>query len=82
MKLDIVTPDEIYFSGDVTSITLPGTTGSFTLLKNHAPFISSLGKGKVVYVAGGDSKEFWIKGGFVEISNNVITVCLEAIEKD
>ena len=82
MKLDIVTPDEIYFSGDVTSVTLPGTNGSFSLLENHAPFISSLGKGKVVYVSGGESKEFRVKGGFVEMSNNVITVCLEAIEKE
>ncbi|MBP1637661.1 MAG: ATPase, complex, delta/epsilon subunit [Bacteroidetes bacterium] len=82
MKLDIVTPDQIYFSGEVTLVTLPGTKGSFTLLEHHAPFISSLGKGKVVYVAGGESKECMVNSGFVEMSNNAVTVCLETIEKD
>lgn len=81
MKLDIVTPDQIYFSGEVSLVTLPGTNGSFTLLEHHAPLISSLGKGKIVYVANGESNEFMINGGFVEMHTNVITVCLEAIDK-
>ena len=36
MKLEIISPSEIMFSGDVVSVTLPGKEGSFTVLNNHA----------------------------------------------
>ena len=41
MKLEIITPEQIYFTGEVTSVTLPGTSGLFTVWENHAPLISS-----------------------------------------
>lgn len=79
MKLEIITPEQIYFSGDVTSVTLPGTSGLFTVWENHAPFISSLAKGKINYTAGNAEAELTVDGGFAEISNNVVTVCIEAV---
>lgn len=82
MKLDIVTPDQLVFSGEVSSVTLPGTKGSFTLLQHHAPFISSLGKGKVVFVSNNERKELMVNGGFVEMSNDEISVCIEEIESE
>ena len=47
MYLEIVTPEAILFSGDVTSVTVPGVQGEFQMLENHAPIISLLGKGNV-----------------------------------
>jgi F-type H+-transporting ATPase subunit epsilon len=49
MKLEIITPEQVYFSGEVASVTLPGKNGSFTVWENHAPIISSLGAGKISY---------------------------------
>lgn len=46
LKLRIIAPDRMVFEGDVESVTLPGTVGSFTVLNRHAPIISSLEKGK------------------------------------
>jgi len=79
MKLEIITPEQIYFSGEVTSVTLPGTTGLFTVWENHAPLISSLKQGKISYMAEKVETELNVDGGFAEISNNVVTVCIETV---
>jgi F-type H+-transporting ATPase subunit epsilon len=79
MKLEIITPEQIYFSGDVTSVTLPGTSGLFTVWENHAPLISSLTKGKVSYTADKIETELIVEGGFAEVSNNTVTVCIESV---
>lgn len=79
MKLEIITPEQIYFSGEVTSVTLPGTIGLFTVWENHAPLISSLTKGKISYKVDKDLTELIVDGGFAEINNNVVTVCIEAV---
>lgn len=79
MKLEIITPEQIYFTGEVTSVTLPGTSGLFTVWENHAPLISSLKEGKISFLADKIEKELNIEGGFAEVSKNVVTVCLELV---
>jgi len=81
MKLDIITPEQIYFSGEVSSVTLPGTGGFFTVWENHAPLISSLAKGKISFLVDKDETELETEGGFAEISKNLVTVCLELVNE-
>ncbi|MCI7360390.1 MAG: F0F1 ATP synthase subunit epsilon, partial [Prevotella sp.] len=57
LKLRIVSPERIVFVGDVDSVTVPGTTGEFQVLPNHAPLISSLEAGNVVYDCAEGRKE-------------------------
>jgi len=80
MKLEIITPEKIYFTGEVTSVTLPGSIGLFTVWENHAPLISSLKEGKISYLADKKERELDIEGGFAEVSKNVVTVCLELVK--
>ena len=47
MYLEIVTPEAILYSGEVTSVAVPGVNGEFQMLDNHAPVVSVLGKGNV-----------------------------------
>jgi len=47
MLLEIVSPEAKLFSGEITSITLPGVDGSFQILNNHAPIVSLLKEGIV-----------------------------------
>ena len=75
MKLEIITPEQIYFSGEVTSVTLPGTSGLFTVWENHAPLISSLMKGKISFLADNKETVLNIESGFAEVSKNVVTFC-------
>ncbi|HEY4798085.1 MAG TPA: ATP synthase F1 subunit epsilon [Bacteroidia bacterium] len=78
MLLEIITPDKKLFSGEVKSVKLPGSAGSFGVLKNHAPIISSLKKGAIKFTD--DEKRnhsFFIKGGVVEVLKNKIIVLAE-----
>lgn len=78
MLLEIITPEKKLYSGEVKSVKLPGTAGSFGVLKNHAPLISSLKKGTVKIVdEQKQNHAFPIKGGVVEILKNKIIVLAE-----
>ncbi|HLP05978.1 MAG TPA: ATP synthase F1 subunit epsilon [Paludibacter sp.] len=79
MKLEIITPETQIFSGNVTSVTLPGKLGFFTLWEDHAPLISSLAAGKMRYVSEGKETEIEIDGGFAEVNKNKVIVCLEIV---
>jgi F-type H+-transporting ATPase subunit epsilon len=81
MNISILTPDREIFQGTVTSVKVPGTLGSFQVLKNHAPIVSSLSEGEVSVVReGGERMSFGIKGGFIEVLNNNISLLLTGVE--
>lgn len=77
MKLDIVSPEGQLFSGEIEVATFPGDKGSFTVLYNHAPIISTLGIGCIRWVQNGVEESLAIKSGFVEVENNAIVACVE-----
>ncbi len=79
MKLEILTPDKKVFEGDVTAVTVPGTLGSFQILKDHAPIISTLEDGPVIIKGTDGENTFNIKGGVVEVLDNKIIVLAEAV---
>ncbi len=77
LTLRIVSPERIVFTGEVDSVLVPGTMGSFEILTDHAPIISTLDEGKVVYGIKGAKTELQIVGGFVEVQKNVVNLCVE-----
>ncbi len=80
MLLEIITPGKHIYSGKVNLIQLPGTKGSFEILKNHAPIISALDKGKIkVIEESGETLFFEIQGGVVENKDNKIIVLAESV---
>ena len=79
MTLEILTPDKKIFEGDVTAVTVPGTLGSFQILKDHAAIISTLEDGPVIIKGSNGEEIFKIKGGVVEVLNNKIIVLAEAV---
>ena len=79
MHLEIITPDKTVFEGEVDSATFPGSKGSFQVLKNHAPLISSLDRGIVKYKINNNEKEMVVNGGVVEVLKNKIILLAEEI---
>ena len=77
LRLRIIAPDRLVFEGDVESVTLPGTVGSFTVLNNHAPIISSLETGKISYKDADGTTDIAVKSGFAEVKDNILSVCVE-----
>lgn len=76
MTLEIISSHSVLFKGEVDAVTLPGVQGSFMVLKNHAPIISVLSAGKLMYRVGDDDKEIEVKGGLADVANNRIAVCI------
>lgn len=77
LKLKIVSPEKVVFSGEVSSVKVPGLLGAFEILQNHAPIISSLGSGKVFYSSKDGEQQFDVLGGFVEVKKNEVSLCVE-----
>jgi len=77
MHLTIITPDKQVFDGEVEMASFPGSDGSFQVLNNHAPLVSSLGKGDITYRSRDTASNVYVDGGVVEVLNNNITVLAE-----
>ena len=77
LQLTIVSPEKIEFDGIVESVLVPGTMGQFEILVDHAPIISTLQKGVVVYDTAEGKTSLEIQGGFVEVQKNVVSICVE-----
>jgi F-type H+-transporting ATPase subunit epsilon len=81
LKLKIVSPERIEFDGEVESVLVPGSQGQFEILTDHAPIISTLDKGVVEYgLPKGEKVQLGILGGFVEVQQNVVSLCVEVNE--
>jgi F-type H+-transporting ATPase subunit epsilon len=78
MLLDIITPDKKLFSGEVSSVTVPGSVGVFQVKNNHAPIISTLIKGIVKYKTAEGEKTININSGVIEVLKNKIILLLES----
>jgi F-type H+-transporting ATPase subunit epsilon len=77
LKLKVVSPEKIIFDGEVQSVSVPGTLGAFEILTDHAPIISSLEKGVVEYATSSGKEQLQITGGFVEVRQNEVSLCVE-----
>jgi F-type H+-transporting ATPase subunit epsilon len=78
MHLEIITPEQTLFSGEVSLVQLPGIDGSFEILNDHAPLISALAEGKIkIQDAAKQLQYFDIKGGVVEVLKNKVLVLAE-----
>jgi F-type H+-transporting ATPase subunit epsilon len=77
MTLEILTPEKKLYSGESSSVILPGVDGSFQLLDKHAPLISALTKGVIKYKIGTETKTLAISGGFAECLKNKVIVLVE-----
>lgn len=79
-EIEIVTPETRIFKGQVTSAMFPGSEGLFQVLSNHAPIISTLGKGDIrLGIEGGQETAYGVNGGVVEVMNNSVIVLVERI---
>ena len=82
MQLEILTPNKNIFSGEVKLVKVPGSSGSFEILKNHVAIISTLTDGELkVETESGETLHYKTHGGVVEVVKNRIIVLLESVEE-
>jgi len=75
VKLEIITPEKKLFEGKVKLVQVPGTSGSFEILKNHAPIISTLSGGTIKVITDTDQQQLIdIVSGIIEVKANDISI--------
>ena len=77
LNLEILTPDKKIFDGNIHQVTMPGAKAPFVILRNHAPIISVLQKGILVWSDADGEHSLEISSGFVEVDGNRVTACVE-----
>lgn len=78
LKIEIVSPERLVLSEVVTSVTVPGSEGYFTVMEDHAPFMTTLRSGFItVNGLNGRDEIFFVKGGFADVSTEGLTILAE-----
>jgi F-type H+-transporting ATPase subunit epsilon len=75
---ELVSPEALVLSGEASEVVVPGNEGYFTVLANHAPFMSTVKPGVVdVKMADGASSQIFVRGGFADVSPSGFTLLAE-----
>ena len=83
LKLDIVTPEAVTFSGDVEMVTLPAVEGEMGIYPQHVPLMTQIVPGELVVRKDGQDTYMAVGDGFVEITNDRVAVLTDmAIQAD
>ncbi len=78
LKIEIVSPERLVLSEVVQSVTVPGTEGYFTVMNDHAPFMTTLRPGFITVTKdGGAADVYFVKGGFADVSPAGLTILAE-----
>ena len=77
-KFELVSPERLVISAVVAQVVVPGSAGEFTMLKGHAPFMTTIRPG-VIAVTGTDGKQsrIFVRGGFADASPAGLTILAE-----
>lgn len=76
LRVTIISVERTLFDGEVQALFVPGGKGNFEVLRNHAPIISSLSAG-IIRCVDKTPFEIEILGGFIEVNNNMVNLCVE-----
>jgi F-type H+-transporting ATPase subunit epsilon len=83
MRVTVISPEKSVFDGEATAVVAPAHDGEVGILPRHAPFITLLGDGKLtVRQEGGSDMVFRVRGGLLQVLNDVVNVIAEYAEGD
>lgn len=77
LRIEIVSPERLVLSEIVQSVTVPGTEGYFTVMANHAPFMTTLRPGFITVTGSTGANIFFVRGGFADVSPDGLTILAE-----
>ncbi len=82
LQLEIVTPEEKIFSGEVENVYFPGSDGEIGILEMHVPLVTGLMPGELRYLQEGKVRELAVGEGFVEVTGDKVTVLTDLAVSD
>ncbi|WP_215492668.1 F0F1 ATP synthase subunit epsilon [Fenollaria sporofastidiosus] len=80
LYLKVVTPDKLFFEGDIDMLVARTIEGDVGILLNHSPLVTILDIGRLVIKDGDERKVAACAGGYIDVRNNNITVVSDACE--
>ncbi|MBT3366763.1 MAG: F0F1 ATP synthase subunit epsilon [Nitrospina sp.] len=80
LTLSIVTPEKLLVSEEVDQVNAPGTEGDLGILYDHAPILTNLRSGQMSYENDGETISLVVSGGYLEVTDNRVTVLAETGE--
>tara|TARA_B100001750_G_scaffold53033_1_gene40242 strand:- start:797 stop:1054 length:258 start_codon:yes stop_codon:yes gene_type:complete len=78
MKLEIITPESVIYTGDVESVIAPGSEGELGILPHHASLMTALQSGEIKVTANGQANSYSVSGGFLEVKDNQVTILADS----
>jgi len=81
MHVEVVTAERELYNGEADMVIAPGTEGELGILPRHAALLTTLKVGEMLIRLGGAEEPFFVSGGFLEVSNNTVTVLAETAER-
>ena len=81
LQLELATPTRLVVSAEVEEVVAPGSVGYFGVLPGHAPFLTTLGVGELMYREGGRECYVAVSGGFAEVRNDKVIVLADTAER-
>jgi F-type H+-transporting ATPase subunit epsilon len=81
LNLEVVTPEKVMVSQEVDIVVAPGTMGEFGVLEGHVPFLTGIEPGELRFSSGSQTERFLVTTGFSEVSNNKVSILVDAAEK-
>jgi F-type H+-transporting ATPase subunit epsilon len=82
LKLQIITPERVLYEEEgVASVTLTGVAGEMTILPSHAPLMTELRPGPLVFRSGNEEFDVALSGGFLEVRDDKVVVLADTAER-
>ena len=80
LELNIVTPERLMVADRVDQVNVPGTEGDLGVLYDHSPILTALRPGPLSYEKNGETVAMIVSGGYLEVTDNRVTVLAETAE--
>lgn len=82
LRVSVIGPERKLYEGEADMVVAPAWDGEVGILRNHAPFMVLLGTGDLRIRRGDAEERVYLRGGFLQVVDNVVTVLTESAETD
>jgi F-type H+-transporting ATPase subunit epsilon len=81
LTVSVISPEQLLFQGEATSVVAPAYDGEVGILANHAPMMTLLGDGTLRLATPGGEERFTVSGGFLQVVDNQVRVVTESARR-
>ena len=82
MRVTLISPEAAVFDGEADAVIAPGFDGELGILPNHAPLMTTLGRGRLTVRVAGVEKRYRVQGGFLQVVQNSVRILAETVETE